>query len=113
MDKIVILNKPRSEIMSETGMTTTTNRAGVVSLILAALAGAFVCLTSVAIGPGMVLLLDLPALLMSLGAVIAGVLGLRQPTRRWMAIVGLILGGLLFLGALCTAAAVPLVLTQS
>jgi len=101
--------------MSETGMTTTTtttNRAGVVSLILAVLAGVFVCLTSVSIGPGMVLVLTLPALLTSLGAVIAGVLGLRQPTRRWTAIVGLILGGLLFLGALCTAAAVPLAMTR-
>jgi hypothetical protein len=110
-----MLNKPRSEIMSETGMTTTTtttNRAGVVSLILAALAGAFLCLAGVSIGPGITPLLDLPALLTSLGAVIAGVLGLRQPTRRWMAIVGLILGGLLFLGALCTAAAVPLAMTR-
>jgi hypothetical protein len=96
-----------------TTATTTTNRAGVVSLILAALAGVFICLAGVAIGPGMVLLLDLPALLMSLGAVIAGVLGLRRPVRRWTAVVGLIPGGLLFLGALCTAAAVPLALTQS
>jgi len=102
--------------MSETKMTnttTTTNRAGAVSLILAALAGAFLCLAGVSIGPGRALLLALPALLMSLGAVIAGVLGLRQPVRRWMAVVGLILGGLLFLGALCTAAAVPLALTRS
>lgn len=86
--------------------TTTSNRPGTASLILAILAGVFLCLAEFSFVPARGALLTLPAMLAGLGAVITGIVGLRRPARRWTAIVGLILGGLLLLGALCTILAV-------
>ncbi len=96
--------------MNETITTATTasNRAGITSLILAFLAGVFLCLAEFSIGPARIMLLSLPAGVLSLGAVISGIVGLRQPARRWTAVVGLILGGILLLGSLCTFVSVPL-----
>ena len=89
--------------MNETYTTATNNnRAGIVSLVLAILAGAFLCLAEFSISPARIMLLSFPAGLASLGAVISGIIGLRQPVRRWTAIVGLILGGLLLLAAFCS-----------
>lgn len=88
--------------MNETHTTATNNnRAGIVSLVLAILAGAFLCLAEFSISPARIMLLSLPAGLASLGAVIGGIIGLRQPDNRRPAADGLILGGMLLLAAFC------------
>ncbi|MDT8899472.1 hypothetical protein QYE77_14500 [Thermanaerothrix sp. 4228-RoL] len=75
------------------------------SLILAVIGVLPLCLASFAIGPRGPILLSLPSGALGLGAVVLGVIGLRRPVRRWAAVVGLLLGLVVLIGALCTLAA--------
>lgn len=96
--------------MNETSVTNVrSNRAGLVSLILAVIGVLPLCLASFATGPRGPILLSLPSGALGLGAVVLGVIGLRRPVRRWAAVVGLLLGLVVLIGALCTLAAAGVV----